>query len=179
MAEAVFDGLQEFMDAAMEVDEYRLIEGADWNEEIGALTEAVAELIDDPPMLIFDRIKGYPAGYRVVSLPMASARRAALALGLPIDGKSNRELSELAAEKLRTLTPIPPVEVPSGPVMDNVLTGDQIDLFKFPVPRFHAADGGRYIGTATASSTKIPRATSSTSAPIECRSTRRACSGCG
>jgi len=82
MTEVVFDGLQEFIDAAMEVDEWRLIEGAAWNEEIGALTEAVAELIDDPPMLIFDRIVGYPPGYRVVSLPMASARRAALALGL-------------------------------------------------------------------------------------------------
>ena len=26
-------------------------------------------------------------------------------------------------------------------------SGDDIDLFCFPVPRFHAADGGRYIGT--------------------------------
>src|SRR5688572_19801803 len=53
----IFDGLQEYVDACMEVDEYRIIEGADWNEEIGALIEATAELIDNPPMLLFDKVK--------------------------------------------------------------------------------------------------------------------------
>ena len=37
MTETIFSGLQEYVDACMEVDEYRLIEGADWNEEIGTL----------------------------------------------------------------------------------------------------------------------------------------------
>jgi 4-hydroxy-3-polyprenylbenzoate decarboxylase len=31
--------------------------------------------------------------------------------------------------------------------MENVMKGSDIDLFRFPVPRFHAADGGRYLGT--------------------------------
>jgi 4-hydroxy-3-polyprenylbenzoate decarboxylase len=152
----VFDDLQTFMDAAMEVDEWRLIEGADWNEEIGALTEAVAELIPDPPMLVFDHIKNYPAGFRVVSLPMTSAKRAALALGLDIDGKTKTQLREMAADKMRNVPTVPPVVVPTGPVMENVVTGDDIDLFKFPVPRFHAADGGRYIGTGDSIINKDP-----------------------
>ena len=42
---------------------------------------------------------------------------------------------------------IPPVEVTSGPVLQNVDTGDAIDLFKIPVPRWHEHDGGYYIGT--------------------------------
>ena len=43
MSGTVFTGLQEYVDACMEVDEYRLIEGADWNEEIGTLIEVRAE----------------------------------------------------------------------------------------------------------------------------------------
>jgi len=80
-----FDDLRSFIETAKQIDEYREIEGADWNLEIGALTEAAAELITDPPMLIFDNIKGYPPGFRLVSLAVASVKRAALAWGLPID----------------------------------------------------------------------------------------------
>src|SRR5205085_2632918 len=120
----VFDDLQSYIDAAMEVDEWRVIEDADWNEEIGALTEAVAELIPEPPMLLFDRIKGYPPGYRVVSLPMASAKRAALAMGLDIDGKTISQLRSMAEQKMKNVKPIPPVEVPTGPVFENMITGD-------------------------------------------------------
>src|SRR5581483_10609902 len=152
----IFDDLQTYIDAAMEVDEWRVIEDADWNEEIGALTEAVAELIPEPPLLLFDRIKGYPPGYRVVSLPMASAKRAALAMGLDIDGKGIGQLREMAAEKMKNVKPIPPVFVPTGPVMENILTGDAVDIFKFPVPRYHASDGGRYIGTGDTVINKDP-----------------------
>ena len=31
--------------------------------------------------------------------------------------------------------------------MENVMEGEAVDLFKFPAPRFHDGDGGRYIGT--------------------------------
>src|SRR5688572_11313380 len=130
MAE-VFNGLQEFLDAAMEVDEYRIVEGVDWDLELGALYEATAELFDDPPLLIFDKIKGYPTGFRVVSFTTESKKRGALALGLPIDAP-RAELRKLASDKIKNMKPIPPIEVPTGPVMDNVLTGDQVDLWRFP-----------------------------------------------
>ena len=141
-----FDSLQEFVEACKQIDEWREIEGADWNEEIGALREVTAELIQDPPMLLFDRIKGYPAGFRVVGLLMSSYKRGALALGLPLH-LPRAELNRLAAQKLKDIKPIPPVEVSTGPVMENVMTGNEVDLWRFPVPRFHAMDGGRYIGT--------------------------------
>ena len=141
-----FDSLQEFVEACKQIDEWREIEGADWNEEIGALREVTAELIEDPPMLLFDRIKGYPAGFRVVGLLMSSYKRGALALGLPLH-LPRAELNQLAAKKLKEIKPIPPVEVTTGPVMENVMTGNEVDLWRFPVPRFHAMDGGRYIGT--------------------------------
>ncbi len=70
-----------FIEEAKKVSEWRLIEGADWNNEIGALIEATAEL-DSRPMLLFDKIKDYPAGFRLVSLAFANYKRTALAFGI-------------------------------------------------------------------------------------------------
>jgi UbiD family decarboxylase len=42
---------------------------------------------------------------------------------------------------------IPPLQVKTSPLMENVLEGNGVDLFTFPAPRFHDGDGGRYIGT--------------------------------
>src|SRR5262249_41291920 len=42
---------------------------------------------------------------------------------------------------------IPPVTVANGALLENVKTGDDIDLFAIPVPRWHEHDGGYYIGT--------------------------------
>jgi 4-hydroxy-3-polyprenylbenzoate decarboxylase len=39
------------------------------------------------------------------------------------------------------------VEVKTGPVKEHIHTGDDIDLFEFPAPRWHELDGGRYLGT--------------------------------
>jgi 4-hydroxy-3-polyprenylbenzoate decarboxylase len=144
-----FDDLRTFIAACQEVDQWRQIDGADWDLEIGALTEATADLVPGPPMLLFDHIKDYPPGYRVASLTLASHKRVALALGLPVD-KPKLELVRLAARKIRDVVPIPPVEVSSSPLFENVLTGDAVDLWRFPTPRFHAHDGGRYIGTGDA-----------------------------
>ncbi|MCH8266633.1 MAG: UbiD family decarboxylase, partial [Acidobacteria bacterium] len=141
-----FDDLRTFISRCQEIDNWRLIEGADWDCEIGALVEATAELIPDPPLLLFDNIKGYPPGYRVVSLTTASLKRAALALGLPTD-KSKLELVRLAARKVMAAQPIPPKEVATGPVMENTLLEEEADLLQFPALRCHAQDGGRYIGT--------------------------------
>ncbi len=146
MAPEVLNDLRQFIEAAKEVGDWREIRKADWNIEIGALIEATAELVPQPPILIFDEIKGYPAGFRVVGLAFAAYKRVALALGLPPD-KSKLELVRLASRKIRSAQPIPPQEVARAPVTENVITGDEVDLFKFPALRSHEGDGGRYLGT--------------------------------
>ena len=146
MEAEIFDDLRQFIDGAKKVGEWREIKKADWNLEIGALIEATAELIPQPPLLIFDEIKGYPAGFRVLGLSFAAYKRVALALGLPPD-KSKLELVRIAARKIRAAKPIPPKEVSRAPVMENVMTGSQVDLLKFPALRSHEGDGGRYLGT--------------------------------
>lgn len=149
METEIFDDLRQFIEAAKKVSEWREIKGADWDLEIGALIEATAELIPQPPMLLFDEIKGYPPGFRVLGLPFASYKRVALALGLPPD-RSKLELVRLAAQKIRAVRPIPPKEVSRAPVTENVMTGAEVDLFRFPALRSHEGDGGRYIGTGDA-----------------------------
>jgi len=143
---STFDDLQTFVAAAQELDDWRQIDGANWDLEIGALTEVTAELIPEAPLLLFDNIPGYPAGYRVVSLVLASYKRTALAMGLLLD-RPKMELMRMAARMVTEAKPIPPDFVRSGPVMENAFEGADADVFKFPVPRYHASDGGRYIGT--------------------------------
>ena len=146
MAPEVLNDLRQFIEAAKEVGDWKEIRKVDWNIEIGALIEATAELIPQPPILIFDEIRDYPAGFRVVGLAFAAYKRVALALGLPPD-RSKLELVRLASRKIRSAQPIPPQEVVRAPVTENVITGDEVDLFKFPALRSHEGDGGRYLGT--------------------------------
>jgi UbiD family decarboxylase len=146
MSELEYNDLRDFIELSRKHGGVRDIEGADWNLEIHALTEAAAELLPDPPMFLFNKIKDYPAGYRALSLPIASFKNASLALGLPLD-KSILENIRSGFRKIKEAKPIPPVEVKDAPVMENVITGDEVDILRFPAPLFHQSDGGRYIGT--------------------------------
>jgi len=145
MGELAYTDFRGFIEEAKKISDFRIIEGADWDAEIGALVESTAELVAQPPMLIFDKIKGYPAGFRVCSLPYAAYRRVALALGLPTD-KTKLETLRLAARKVRSAEPIAPKEVGTSPLFENKLTGADVDMLKFPALRFHENDGGRYFG---------------------------------
>ncbi|MFX0202729.1 MAG: UbiD family decarboxylase, partial [Candidatus Hodarchaeota archaeon] len=77
----VFDDLREYIKRVEELGECRVIEGADWELEIGYITE-LATHVPVPPLVLFDNIKGYPPGYRVVSNALHSDKRISLALGL-------------------------------------------------------------------------------------------------
>jgi len=107
MGELAYHDFRTFVEEAKKISDYRIIEGADWDGEIGALVESTAELVPQPPMLIFDKVKGYPAGYRVCSLPYAAYRRVALALGLPTD-KPKLEILCLPPRKVRRAETKPP-----------------------------------------------------------------------
>src|SRR4029453_13982248 len=145
MSELAYTDFRSFVEEAKKISDFRVIENADWDGEIGALVESTAELVSQPPMLIFDRVKGYPVGYRVCSLPYAAYRRVALALGLPT-AKPKLEIFRLASGKVRSAEPKAPKEVSTSPLFENKLTGSDVNLLKFPALRFHENDGGRYFG---------------------------------
>ena len=110
-----------FIEEAKKVSAWRLIEGADWDNEIGALIEATAEL-DERPMLLFDKIKDYPAGFRLVSLAFANYKRTALAFGISPE-KTKLEVVRLLARKMKSGKSIPAAEVKASPLMENVMQG--------------------------------------------------------
>ena len=147
--------LREFIRKVQDLGECKLIEGADWNLEIGTLN-AWQTSLPNSPMLLFDKIKGYPAGYRVLANLFATDKRTALALGLPLDVKGV-DLVKAWREKMKGgIKPIPPVEVKTGPVKENIQVGEEVDLFKFPTPKWNEFDGGRYIGTGNLVITRDP-----------------------
>lgn len=145
--------LREFVERLERDNDLKVFEGADWNLEIGALTEIGAET--NAPALMFDNIKGYPRGYRVLSNFLQAQRRTAIALGLP-ENLSGVKLLNAWRDKLRSYKPVPPKTVSEGPVLENIMEGDLVDLGKFPTPFWHAHDGGRFIGTGTAAITRDP-----------------------
>ncbi len=150
-----YDGLRSFLADCEKEGEVKTIKNADWDLEIAALTETVCEQVDEPPALMFDEIKGYPKGFRVLSIPTASRKRVCLMLGFPLD-TPKMEIVKQAAKKLRGGKPIPPKEVETGPVMQNIMRDNEVDLFKFPVLKSHKGDGGRYIGTGDTFINKDP-----------------------
>ncbi len=137
--------LRPYLTKLESLKELQHFDGADWDLEIGALTELGDE--HKAPALIFDKIKDYPPGYRVVSNLIATPRRLAITLGFPPD-ISNIELVRGIKEKFNNLKPVAPVMVSEGPVLENVMKDDEVDLLKFPTPKWHELDGGRYLGTA-------------------------------
>lgn len=136
--------LRPFISQLESLGELQYVEGADWDLEIGTITELADER--KGPALLFDCIKGYPAGYRIITNMVASSRRMAAAFGFPLD-TSNVELVRQTKDRFAQLKPVAPVIVSKGPVLENAYRDGEIDLFKFPAPRWHEHDGGRYLGT--------------------------------
>ncbi len=134
-----FKDLREYLAVADELGELEVVEGAHWNLEIGCITELVSD--QQGPILLFDKIPGYPGGFRVASNFLASPRRLALVMGFPPE-LSPMEMVRHWKEKSRSLKFIPPKVVERGPIMENQMEGDAVDLEKFPVPKWHEGDGG-------------------------------------
>ena len=77
----MYKDLCEFIEAVEQLGAPRRVDGADPQFEIGAITEVAAGR-PGGPALLFDGIKGFPRGFRILTNAVTSAPRAALALGL-------------------------------------------------------------------------------------------------
>jgi UbiD family decarboxylase len=143
----LFDDLRQFIEEARTAGELKVVEGADWDLELGTITHLAGDK-GNSPVLLFDKIKGYPQGYRVVTNMFATARRTALTLGLPLEARG-LDLVRALRDRIKNIRLIPPIEVDDGPVKENILTENNVDLYRFPTPKWHEHDGGRYIGTGS------------------------------
>ena len=114
--------LRPWLAEAERLGELKTVRGADWNLELGAISELNVKK-DVPPALLFDEIKGYPKGYRVLTCSTSSPARLSSILRLGVE-RSHKGL----VEKLRgkpaqwqaAAKDFPFSVVESGPALDTI-----------------------------------------------------------
>ncbi|MBI2954445.1 MAG: UbiD family decarboxylase [Chloroflexi bacterium] len=139
-----YKDLREWLARIDDFGELKRIDGADPGGEIGAICDLACEK-EHLPAILFDRIPGFRPGYRIATMG-ESPHSTALTLGLA-EGTDVLNMTREIRDKMRDIQRIPPEVLDNGPVLENVHTGDDVDLFEFPVPKWHELDGGPYIGT--------------------------------
>lgn len=159
LAESVKSGVQhqdlrDWLRLVDAIGELRVLEGVDWQENIGRITEMLHHS-DGAPAVLFDAIPGSTPGYRVLVNAQSEPRRIAVSLGLPAD-IGTWELMDEWERLIDETKPLPAAMVTAGPILENVFEGNDVDLWKFPTPLWHPKDGGRYLGTGDAVFTKDP-----------------------
>jgi UbiD family decarboxylase len=137
--------LRGWIEAVDSIGELTRVHGADAATEIGGLVDLSQERMGNPAIL-FDAIRGYPAGHRLVANVITSYPRLALTLGLPPEF-GPKELVAAWRKQLGDRPPQPAQLVERGPVLEHVDRGVSVDATRFPAPVWHEGDGGRYLGT--------------------------------
>ncbi len=141
--------LRDFLTGVQDKGQLKKVDGANWDVEMSSIVEVIYREVQHPkPAVLFDNIPGYPPGYQTLFGVLGSTWRVAKALGLDESRIDPLGVAESWYKKSKEIKSIPPKYVKSGPVMENVMTGKDVDTLKFPVPRFHELDKGRYFGTA-------------------------------
>src|SRR5687767_2128995 len=102
--------------------ELREVRGADWNLELGAISELNVKN-DAPPALLFDEIKGYPKGFRVLTCSTSSPARLSAILRLGVQTSHKALVEALRGKPAQWQAEAPkydPVVVTKGAVLENV-----------------------------------------------------------
>lgn len=141
-----YNDLREWLQEAEKLGEMKVVEGATWEQDIGMATEMLHHS-EPSPAAVFAAIPGIEPGYRVLTNAFGG-KRINMTFGLPVS-LNKFEVSEAFNVMMKDLNPIPYKEVEAGPVFENIITGDDVDILKFPTPLWHERDGGRYIGTGS------------------------------
>jgi UbiD family decarboxylase len=141
--------LRPFLESVAAAGELTEVAGAHWDLELGAIAE-LSYRRPAPRALLFDRIAGYRPGLRVLTGSTGSPRRLGRTLRLGDDLDDAGLVRALRGKPSRwaaAASRFPAVTVADAPLLANQVKGDEVDLLAFPVPRWHAHDGGRYLGT--------------------------------
>ncbi|MGP3966764.1 bagremycin/ferroverdin biosynthesis UbiD family decarboxylase BagN/FevL [Streptomyces sp. 6N223] len=120
--------------------------------EAAAITRLSCERQSPAPL--FESVAGVAPGFRLLGAPAALSAaagtplaRVALSVGLPAATTAAELVEHLV--RARHAAPVPPQRVgrDEAACKQNVLLGDDATLDRFPVPRVHEFDGGRYPNT--------------------------------
>ncbi len=114
----------------------------DWDLEMSHMAKLVEER--GGPSLLFENVKGCIGS--VMFGAYSNTNRLSKVLGRPdiksMCGLSRAWMEQSIGEVIRSK------EVETGPVFENIIEGDDINVFDLPSPKFYEKDGGRFIGTA-------------------------------
>lgn len=140
-----YNDLREFISELDKQGQLKRISAqVDWNLELAAIMRKVLD--NSGPAILFENIKGYSPEFPFFSGTLGTYGRYALAMGLS-PTVNVHEITKVYRQRVKT--PIKPVMVDkkNAPCKENILTGKEINLDKFPTPFWHVRDGGRYMGT--------------------------------
>lgn len=148
--------LRAWLDEVRKFGELKDVVGADWKLELGAISEL--NVRKDPNLaLLFDGISDYPKGFRVLTCSTSSPGRLSSILRLGVEKNHHALVQKLRGKPASWQAQAgnyDPVAMERGPILENVRSGDAVDLELFPSPLWHEMDGGRYIGTGCCVVTK-------------------------
>lgn len=147
--------LREWLDAVERIGQLKQVTGASSEADIGAITQ-MFEQREDSPAALFDEIPGFEAGYRVLSNGMGTRERQAITLGIDPTTATHERMIATWRNLMRSFVPVEPIVADRGRIQENVLSGKDVDLGRFPAPIWHPKDGGRYIGTASINIVRDP-----------------------
>lgn len=148
--------LRAWLDTARQLGELKDVPGADAKLELGAISELNVK-IAGAPALLFDEIKGYAKGFRVLTCSTASPARLSSILRLPVEHNHHQLVQNLRGKPRgwqAEASEYDPVPVETGAVLENIQSGKDVDINIFPSPLWHEKDGGPYIGTGCCVVTK-------------------------
>lgn len=150
-----FKDNRDFMDALSKTgDLVKVKQEVDWDAEAGAISRHALEL--SGPAILFEKLKDYATGYRIFAGPLGTYRRVALALGLPADTPIKKIYEVFEERQQKPISPVVVKNAKAAPCKENIMLGEDVDLYRFPIPMCHDGDGGRYIGTWDTVVTKDP-----------------------
>src|SRR5262249_52339680 len=131
--------LRNWIDLLRAAGEVQDISGAEREAESGGIVVLYKRRMGHRA-LGFDGITGNPHDHRIRPNILTSVRRINLTLGLPIDG-SAVELVSYWRKYMKEARSVAPVTVKSGPLMENVSSGKDVNIESIPTPRWHEHDG--------------------------------------
>jgi 4-hydroxy-3-polyprenylbenzoate decarboxylase len=137
--------LRDWIAAVDDIGELSRVDGVDAQTELGGIVD-LHQVDMGNPAVLFDQIVDYPSGHRLVANVLTSYPRLAVTLGLPPEYGA-KDLVHAWRTQLKDVKPRAAELVDRGPLLENHLQNGQVDATRFPAPRWHERDGGRYIGT--------------------------------
>ncbi|MFJ1528842.1 UbiD family decarboxylase [Streptomyces mirabilis] len=133
-------------------DIQRITRVIDPNLEAAAVTRRSTE--NGRPAPFFEHLSGVGEGFRMIGAPGALSSvpghplaRVSLSLGLPYTTTAAELVEHLRQAGTGQLIPPRGVAADSAPCKQNILTGEEARLDRFPIPFVHQSDGGPYVNT--------------------------------